>query len=146
MFYSTTLRIESVISYQQAMAAAGSTDSSLVSTTPVLWLRFSFLIASRFDQGTVFRLKIKPIGTSDRNNFDGERWIEHHNPAGVEWRRFTKYYPITFSMLGVSFNWAGKDETFWAGHYGAKINNISIALATNEEITSNPVGGAISMA
>ena len=94
----------------------------------------------------MFRLKINPIGTAHRGNFDGDNWIEHHNPAGVEWRRFTKYYPITFLMQGVSFNWAGKDESFWAGHYGAKIANISIAFATKDEITSNPFGGAISMA
>ena len=108
--------MESIISKNQ------QADNSIV----LLWLRVTFLFASRFDQGSIFKLKINPIGTNARlweSSFEF-----YDNPAGVEWKRFTKFFPIESPVQEVHFHWAGKDQTFWAGHYGAKIANISMTF------------------
>ena len=141
--------IESIISNQQAdsTAVADSVDSSLaVSRPPLLWLRVTFLFASRFDQASRFRLKMRPIcSLSEISPFFGdESWIEHRNPAGVNWKRFTKFYPIVSPMQGVKICCGGKDESDWAGHYGAKIANVSMMFVTRDEVTDEQIGGTIS--
>lgn len=133
--------MESIISNNQqakdnSIVAKHSSDASS-STPPLLWLRVSFLFASRFDQGSIFKLKINPIGTNVRlweSSFE-----TYNNPAGVEWKRFTKFFPIDSPVQGVHFHWAGKDQTFWAGHYGAKIANISMTIVTRNDLTGDQI-------
>ena len=95
-----------------------------------LCMRLQFVFSSRFDQATNFKVSLLFDGSA----LPGFGEVQHHNPAGVRWKRFVKHYPLpTTPFEKISFDWKGKDQTFWAGHYGAKIANISISFVVKDE-------------
>jgi len=100
----------------------------------VLLLKLSFWFSSRFDQGSQFKYEL---------SIDGKVFSlpTYHNPVGNTWRIYTKHYPVQSSTLSkISFKWEGKDETLWAGFYGAKLANVSITLVANSpEVTNEAV-------
>eukprot|EP00590_Aulacoseira_subarctica_P001389 CAMPEP_0172415092 /NCGR_PEP_ID=MMETSP1064-20121228/1617_1 /TAXON_ID=202472 /ORGANISM="Aulacoseira subarctica , Strain CCAP 1002/5" /LENGTH=235 /DNA_ID=CAMNT_0013151991 /DNA_START=164 /DNA_END=871 /DNA_ORIENTATION=- len=100
-------------------------------------LRLRLCFAARADQDVVFHIRIQsfPSRTFIYNeSFDQD--------AGNEWRRLQRIISIRNMPTqdsAIQFEWLGKDTRVWAGHYGAKVANISLSFVRNPEILQNRI-------
>lgn len=93
-------------------------------------LELSFYMAARFDQSVVMKgfvtLLDKDRQPMLRCNFD------HAVSASLNWRYVVKDVGgpggLPEGVRHVIFSWQGKDTSWWAGHYGAKITSIALRL------------------
>lgn len=75
--------------------------------------------AARFDCKMVYQIKVKLL---DEESKELKKWsFSDHKPAGKDWFKvdhiFTSYPK---GLRFIKFKHKGKDEQFWAGHYGSK--------------------------
>lgn len=103
-----------------------------LSTQPPIFLSCWF--ASRFDQASRMKATVSFRGSDPDDHFaeDVVQRIEIRKPAGSSWSRIqvliTEYsipeHPVTHIKLTLE----GKDESFWAGNYGAKFTSVCLAV------------------
>jgi hypothetical protein len=89
---------------------------------PSVGLELSFLFASRFDQASNFRFGL----LYDDLPIENFPMRSHSNPSGRHWHKLIQIFPLKAGIRKIKFIWEGKDQSWWAGNYGAKIAEISL--------------------
>ncbi|ORY49630.1 hypothetical protein BCR33DRAFT_847559 [Rhizoclosmatium globosum] len=102
-------------------------------------IRIEFWVASRHDQEAEFKCSVK-FDDKEKHLVDQPVTL----PAGTNWSLFSKVvaFPIGVLTRGrvdtIIFIWQGKDKNCWAGHYGAKVTNLSLCFVDDVSMAENP--------
>ncbi|XP_078313952.1 F-box only protein 6-like [Crassostrea virginica] len=93
--------------------------------------------AARFDCNVVYNLKVKLL---DEKSKVLRKWsFSDHKPAGKNWFKaehiFTSY---PGGVRFIKFKHEGKDEQFWAGHYGSKFTMATVRFNLKQRSASQP--------
>ena len=100
-------------------------------------LRLKLCFAARFNQDVVFHIRIRSF--LSRTLIYDESFDQD---AGKEWQRLKRIISIRNMPTqdsAIELKWLGKDTRFWAGHYSAKVSNISLKFICNPEILQNRI-------
>lgn len=86
--------------------------------------------AARFDCKMVYKLKVELL--DERLKVMKKWFFSDHKPAGRDWFKvehiFTSYPK---GLRFIKFKHKGKDEQFWAGHYGSKFTMACVRFNLN---------------
>ncbi|KAK3092359.1 hypothetical protein FSP39_001896 [Pinctada imbricata] len=93
--------------------------------TPLV-VNISDWYSPRFDCKVIYKLKVQFFGKN--REVIAEYKTQDQQPAGRDWFKMEHSQALPPSTRYILFSHKGKDEQYWAGHYGAKLTLSSVIL------------------